>query len=138
METAQCLSISYWLVTNDRKTLDFRAFGTMQALKDFFTNAYITVFSRISYKVVQQIVQLNTVNVNLFVGKLTKRFFVLAQFIGKFIVNRVSKMYLLLLEYISIDVCCNSYVAMTKMFRDHFQIYPTVQQKRSITVSQLM
>lgn len=32
VETAQCLPISYWLVTNDRKTLDFRAFGTMQAL----------------------------------------------------------------------------------------------------------
>lgn len=32
VETAQCLPISYWLVTNDRKTLDFMAFGTMQAL----------------------------------------------------------------------------------------------------------
>lgn len=86
------------------------------ALKDFFRNAYSTVFSRISYKVVQQIVQLNTVNVNLFVGKPTERFFVSGQFIGKLIVDRIGKTYLLLLEYIGIDVRCNTYVAVTKVF----------------------
>lgn len=42
--------------------------------------------------------------------------FVLGQFIGKFSINRVSETYLLLLEYISINVCCYTYIAMTKMF----------------------
>ena len=53
--------------------------------------------------------------------------FILIQFIGKFSVYRVSKTYLLLLEYIGIDICCNSYVTMPKVFGDHFQIYSAVQ-----------
>ncbi len=60
------------------------------------------------------------------------------QFIGKFIVDRVGKAYLLLLEYIGVDVRCNTYVTVTEVFRDHFQVYSAVQQKRSVTVSELM
>ena len=77
-------------------------------------------------------------NVNLFVGKPTERFFVSAQFIGKFIVNRVGKAYFLLLEYISIDVRRNTYIAVTEVLRDYFQVYTAVEQKRSIAMSQLM
>lgn len=110
----------------------------LKALKDFFWDAYITVFSRIFYEVVQQIVQLNTLKVNLFVGKPTERFFVSAQFIGKFIVDRVGKTYLLLLEYIGIDVRCNTYVTVTEVFGDYFQVYSAVQQKRGVAMSQLM
>jgi hypothetical protein len=99
----------------------------MQALKEFFANAYITVFSRIFYEVVQQIVQLNTVNVNLFVGKPTERFFVSAQFIGKLIVDRIGKAYLLLLEYIGINIRRNSYVAVTEVFGYDFQVNTAVQ-----------
>ena len=110
----------------------------LQTLKDFFTNAYITVFSRIFHEVVQQIVQLNTLKVNLFVGKPTERFFVSGQFIGKFIVDRIGKTYLLLLEYIGIDVRCYPYIAVTEVFGDHFQVNSAVQQKCSVTMSQLM
>ena len=62
----------------------------------------------------------------------------LGQFIGKLIIDRVGKTYLLLLEYIGIDVRCNSYVTVTEVFGDHFQVYSAVQQKRSVTMSQLM
>ena len=76
--------------------------------------------------------------VNLFVGKPTERFFVLGQFIGKFIVDRIGKTYLLLLEYIGINVRCNTYVTVTEVFGDHFQVYSAVQQKRGVAMSQLM
>ena len=49
------------------------------------------------------------------------------QFIGKFIVDRVGKTYLLLLEYIGIDVRCNSYVAVTEVFGYDFQVNTAVQ-----------
>ena len=58
-----------------------------------------------------------------------------AQFIGKFIVDRVGKAYLLLLEYIGINVRCNTYVTVTEVFGDHFQVYSAVQQKGCIAVS---
>ena len=112
--------------------------SSLPALKVFFRNAYSTVFSRISCEVVQQIVQLNTLKVNLFVGKPTESFFVLGQFIGKFIVDRIGKTYLLLLEYIGINVRRNTYVTVTEVFGDHFQVYSAVQQKRGVAMSQLM
>lgn len=62
----------------------------------------------------------------------------LAQFIGKFIVDRVSKAYLLLLKYIGIDVRCYSYITMTKVFGDHFQVYTAVKQKRGVAMTELM
>ena len=54
------------------------------------------------------------------------------QFFGKFIVDRVGKTYLLLPEYIGIDVRCNTYVAVTEVSGDHFQVYSAVQQKGCI------
>lgn len=110
----------------------------LKEIKNLFRNAVFTVFSRTSCKVVQQIVQLKNVNVNLFVGKPTERFFASDQFIGKFIIDRISKADLLLLKYIGIDVRCYANVAMTKVFRDHFQVYTAVQQKRGVTVAELM
>ncbi len=62
----------------------------------------------------------------------------LGQFIGKFIVDRIGKTYLLLLEYIGINVRCNTYVTVTEVFGDHFQVYSAVQQKRGVAMSQLM
>ena len=106
-----------------------------QSIKRFFAKRLFTVFSRIFYEVVQQIVQLNTLKANLFVGKPTERFFVLGQFIGKLIIDRVGKTYLLLLEYIGIDVRRNAYIAVSEVFGDHFQVYSTVQQKRSVAMS---
>ena len=127
-----------YFAQNENEKEFFKIFESLQALIEFFAKRLFTVFSRIFYEVVQQFVQLNTLKVNLFVGKPTERFFVSAQFIGKFIVDRVGKAYLLLLEHISINVRCNTYVAVTEVFGDHFQVYSAVQQKRSVTVSELM
>ena len=60
------------------------------------------------------------------------------QFFGKLIVDRVGKTYLLLLEYIGINVRCNTYVTVTEVLGDHFQVYSAVQQNRCIAMSQLM
>ena len=62
----------------------------------------------------------------------------LAQFIGKLIIDRVGKTYLLLPEYIGIDVRRNAYIAVSEVFGDHFQVYSAVQQKRSVAMPQLM
>lgn len=134
LEEADDLCHSNWIEIQQLQ----KYITTLKALKDFFAKRLFTVFSRIFYEVVQQIVQLNTLKVNLFVGKPTERFFVLGQFIGKLIVDRIGKTYLLLLEYIGIDVRRNAYIAVSEVFGDHFQVYSAVQQKRSVAMSQLM